>query len=147
MADVSKINGYNVKDSAARADILTKQKNIYQQDSAPSNPQDGDLWIDTSINTIKRYNGTSWDGVGGGSGGAITSQVTVLTSDWNDNVCIKNVVGVTSSNIVIISPDHNSYIDYANAQIRATAQSSDSLTFTCTTVPTSSITINIVILG
>ena len=39
---------------------------IPQQDTAPSNPSEDDLWIDTSENIFKRYDGTNWENIGGG---------------------------------------------------------------------------------
>lgn len=39
-------------------------KSIPQQALEPSNPLENDLWIDTTINALKRYNGTTWEIVG-----------------------------------------------------------------------------------
>ena len=42
------------------------QKNIVQSATAPSNPIEGDLWIDTSVtpNALKRYSAGSWIKIG-----------------------------------------------------------------------------------
>lgn len=66
---------------------------------------------------------------------------------WSSNTQTVTVTGVTASNIVIVSPAPASAADYAAAGIVCTAQAADSLTFTCDTVPTNAITVNVVILG
>jgi hypothetical protein len=54
-------------------------------------------------------------------------------------------VELLQQNIIWVSPAPASYIDYANAQIRATSQNVDEIVFTCTDVPTSTINVNVVI--
>jgi len=75
----------------------------------------------------------------------VTATVEIAVGDWTANVATKTVSGVTATNIITVSPAPASYLDYANAQIRATAQATDSLEFTCTTTPTTTITVNVVI--
>lgn len=72
---------------------------------------------------------------------------TLAVADWSSNTQTVNVTGVTASNIVFVSPAPASAADYAAAGIVCTAQGSGTLTFTCTTVPTNAITVNVVILG
>lgn len=64
---------------------------IPQQNTAPSNPQEDDLWIDTNTNQLKRYNGSSWENVGPA---AITVDSIVSTSSTNpiENQAITNYV-------------------------------------------------------
>lgn len=76
-----------------------------------------------------------------------TAIVTIATSDWSSNVCTKNVTGVTSSNHIIVSPAPASYLAYGEAQIRATAQGSGTVTFACESTPSASVTVNIMIVG
>lgn len=71
----------------------------------------------------------------------------LTVADWSSNTQTVTVTGVTASNIVIVSPAPASAADYAAAGIVCTAQAADSLTFTCDTVPTNAITVNVVILG
>ena len=74
------------------------------------------------------------------------STMPELTVDgWSDNTQTVTVTGVTATNTVFVSPAPASASDYASAGIICTAQSADSLTFTCTTVPTNAITVNVVI--
>ena len=72
---------------------------------------------------------------------------TLLAASWNSNTQTVNVTGVTASNIVFVSPAPASASDYAAAGIVCTAQASGTLTFTCATVPSNDITVNVVILG
>lgn len=73
-------------------------------------------------------------------------QIVIAVSDWSNNTATKNVTGVTPNNIVLVSPDPTSAEDYASAGILCTAQAYNSLTFTCDTVPASSVTVNVVII-
>lgn len=72
---------------------------------------------------------------------------TLAVNDWSSNTQTVNVTGVTASNIVFVSPAPASASDYAAAGIVCTAQGAGTLTFTCTTVPSNAITVNVVILG
>lgn len=72
---------------------------------------------------------------------------TLAVADWSNNTQTVTVTGVTASNIVFVSPAPASASDYASAGIICTAQGTDSLTFTCTTVPSNAITVNVVIMG
>ena len=76
-----------------------------------------------------------------------TTMPTLAVNDWSSNTQTVNVTGVTANNIVFVSPAPASASDYASAGIVCTAQGSGTLTFTCTTVPSNAITVNVVILG
>lgn len=129
-------------------------------------------YIDTDTNTWRNItvNGTAWKGTGTGTGvenlvqgsgialttsgndltistDPTTATVTLTASGWLNNSQTVTVSGVTASNHVIISPATASYSDYVAAGIICTAQASNSLTFTCSTVPTAVITVNVMILG
>lgn len=78
---------------------------------------------------------------------APSTMPTLAVADWSSNTQTVTVTGVTASNIVFVSPAPASASDYASAGIICTAQGTDSLTFTCTTVPTNAITVNVVIMG
>ena len=73
--------------------------------------------------------------------------VTIATSDWSSQTCTKSVSGVTSSNNIVVAPDPASYLAYGEAQIRATAQGSGTVTFACESVPDSSISVIVLIVG
>ena len=73
--------------------------------------------------------------------------VTIASSDWSAKTCTKSVTGVTSSNNIIVAPDPDDFVEYGSAQIRATAQGSGTVTFKCETVPSGSVTVNVLIVG
>ena len=75
---------------------------------------------------------------------ATAPELTV--ADWSSNTQTITVSGVTASNVVFVAPAPASQADYTAAGIMCTAQGTDSLTFTCTTVPSNAITLNVVIL-
>ena len=72
---------------------------------------------------------------------------TLVVADWSSNTQTIMVTGVTASNVVLVSPAPSSASDYASAGIICTAQGTDSLTFTCDTVPTNAIDLSVVILS
>lgn len=72
-------------------------------------------------------------------------QVT-LTSAWrSSNTQTVTATWVTATNNVIVSPDPSSFEDYTWATIYCSAQSTDSLTFTCASEPSNDITVNVMI--
>lgn len=73
--------------------------------------------------------------------------VSIAVANWSNKACTKSVTGVTASNNIIVAPAPASYLDYCKAQIRATAQGSGTVTFACETVPTSAITVTVLIVG
>ena len=70
---------------------------------------------------------------------------TLSASSWNSTSHTQSVTvsGVTSSNSVIVAPAPASMANWVAGNVRCTAQASNSLTFTCDTNPSSSITVNI----
>ncbi len=111
----------------------------------------------TGTGTVKSvsYNGNVYNSVDSSGNLALSSiqaqhstiTVTISTSDWSNGTCTKTATGVTASNTVIVSPASASFEAYGEAQVRATAQGANQLTFTCTDVPSSSLTVNVAILN
>lgn len=111
----------------------------------------------TGTGTVKAasYNGNVYNSVDSSGTLALNNiqaqhaslSVTIATSDWSNNTCTKTATGVTASNTVIVSPASSSYVAYGEAQVRATAQGTNQLTFTCTDVPSSALTVNVAILN
>ena len=96
---------------------------------------------------IKTVGGTSLLGSGNVAVPSITTiTVTIATNDWNNNTCTKNVSGVTASNAVIVTYAPSSKDAYTGADIYCSAQSSGTLTFNCTTVPSEAVTVNVMII-
>lgn len=79
------------------------------------------------------------------TGATYTATTASLSaSGWSSNAQTVSVSGVTASNLVIVSPAPASFAVYTEANIRCTAQASGKLTFACDSVPTSAVTVNIV---
>ena len=77
----------------------------------------------------------------------ITTATTSLTSTgWTNNAKTVSVTGVTASNSILVTPAPASMDNYANCGIKCTAQAAGTLTFSCTTVPSSTITVNVMII-
>lgn len=81
------------------------------------------------------------------SGGSTSATATLAVADWSSNTQTVNVTGVTASNNVMVAPAPASTTDYTSAGIICTAQGAGTLTFTCTTVPSNAITVNVLILN
>ena len=84
---------------------------------------------------------------------ALGAQATVVkktgsltVAGWSSKTQTLSVTGVTSSSCVIVAPAPDSLEAYAAAGVRCTAQASGKLTFTCQSVPTAALTVNVVIL-
>ena len=84
---------------------------------------------------------------------ALGAQATVVkktgsltVAGWSGSAQVLSVTGVTSSSCVIVAPAPDSLEAYAAAGVRCTAQASGKLTFTCQSVPTAALTVNVVIL-
>ena len=71
--------------------------------------------------------------------------VTLLSNGWSNKTQTVTATGVTASNLVMYFPAPASYSAYVDAEIYATAQGTNSLTFTCDTVPSTNITVNVVV--
>lgn len=75
--------------------------------------------------------------------GAKYASVTIAAADWSNGTCTKNVLGMNSNYIVILSADTSSVNDYLSSNIKCVAQGSNSLTFGCDTTPSNSVTVNV----
>lgn len=75
-----------------------------------------------------------------------TATVTLSASGWSSKSQKVNVTGATANNTIICSPAPASYTVYHGNNVRCSAQGSGTLTFTCDTVPTSALTVNVMIL-
>lgn len=69
--------------------------------------------------------------------------ITIATSAWSNKTATVSVSGVTANNAVDVAPAESTYDAYTTAGIRASAQGSGTLTFTCKTVPTVAISVNV----
>lgn len=71
---------------------------------------------------------------------------TLTVAGWSNNAQTVTVTGVTATNTIFVAPAPTSASDYSGAEILCTAQAANSLTFTCVTVPSNAISVNIVII-
>jgi len=73
----------------------------------------------------------------------VSETVAIAASDWADKACTKACENVKADNVVWVCPDVESISAYKSAGIVATAQADGSLTFTCASVPSADITVNV----
>lgn len=73
--------------------------------------------------------------------------VSLLSTGWSNKSQTVSVTGVTTSNIIIVSPAPYYINRYVSSRIRCVAQASNSLTFSCSTLPTDTLVVNVVILN
>lgn len=75
--------------------------------------------------------------------------VTLTASGWNANAKTQtvSVSGVTATANCIVTAAPDSYMAYAEAGVRCTAQGAGTLTFACEAVPTADVAANVLILG
>lgn len=108
---------------------------------------------------INRYNGTDYDTLlptpathaathkANGTDPITANKTASLTmAGWSNNQQTVTVQGVTTNSSVIVSPDADSFTAYGEAGIYCSAQATNSLTFTCESVPTAALTVNVLII-
>lgn len=74
---------------------------------------------------------------------AITA--TLPLANWSSNSQTVTATGATSSNLIQVSPSPSSATAWASAGVLCSAQGTNVLTFTCSSVPATTLTANIVI--
>ncbi len=80
-------------------------------------------------------------------GATYATGTVTLTTSWSQyNTQTVSAPGVDSGSVLFVSPDPSSYPDYVECNIRCTGQSSNALTFTCDDIPSSSLSVQYVIL-
>ena len=110
------------------------------------------LWQVTAITEtaitfpVTSVNWSTWAVTGLQTQHSILS-VTLAAANWSSNTITVSATWVTASNTVIVSPAPSSFSAYTSGVVYCSAQASDSLTFSCTTEPTSDITVNVLILN
>lgn len=78
-------------------------------------------------------------------GSKTTASLTV--NGWSSYVQTVTVSGITTSSTVVVSPDPASYEEYSTMGVYCSAQGTNSLTFTCNTTPSNTLTVNIMIIN
>ena len=75
----------------------------------------------------------------------VSNTVTIAVADWaGGTTCTKTISGLTATSVVWVAPDNASQSDYLTAGVYASAQTTDTITFTCTTTPTSALTVYVI---
>ena len=131
--------------------------NVYTQSSATHAIQIGNTGantINSDANTFKVANGNGNFEIMSADGtvpharltnAVVSNSITIAVADWNGGTtCTKTVSGLTATSTVWVAPDNASQSDYLTAGVYASAQTTDTITFTCTTTPTSSLTVNVI---
>lgn len=77
----------------------------------------------------------------------VTATVTLPVSGWSGNTQTVSVAAVTASNTVLSSPAAASWESARDNGVRCTGQGAGTLTFTCDSVPSGSLSYNLVILN
>ena len=79
---------------------------------------------------------------------AKTLTLTLAAVGWHTSskTQTRAATGVTASNVIIVSPAPASQEAYGKAGVKCTAQGENSLTFSCESIPTEALSVNIVIL-
>lgn len=72
--------------------------------------------------------------------------VTLTADGWSNNSQTVNVSGVAETSAVIVAPDPENHVAYAESGVYCYAQGGGILTFRCEDVPTISLSVNVVIL-
>ena len=85
-------------------------------------------------------------GVSSGSS-VVKATGTLLSTGWDaeSKTQTAEVTGVLADSAILVGPHPDSLTAYGDSQIYATAQASNSVTFTCETIPTTNITVNVFI--
>lgn len=76
-----------------------------------------------------------------------STTVTLPVSGWSGNQQVIAVSEVTANNTIFVSAAEASKSVYNTANVSCTAQSAGKLTFTCGTIPTVNLTVNLVIVS
>lgn len=109
-----------------------------------------DITLQVPLVNQQNIKSINWNSLLGSWNLTLFSSISVtLTVAWwnNDNEQSVSATWVTASNNVIISPNPSNIEEYWNSKIYCSAQTSWSLTFTCTDVPENDITVNVLILN
>ena len=150
--DTTTFEVYNGKDGSGSGDMT---KSVYDP---KGKAQDIFAYADAKQSKITASGILKGNGAGGVSAAvkgtdyaapSVGVSVTLRASGWNANTKTQtvSVSGVTATVNLIITAAPDSYMAYAKAGVRCTAQGAGTLTFACETVPTSDVAANVLIIG
>lgn len=75
----------------------------------------------------------------------LTLTVSLTVANWSNLTQTVTATGVTDSNLVQVSPAPTSVEEYGQKGITCITQGNNTLTFICKTIPTNTLTVNVVI--
>lgn len=130
-------------DAAVQAGTLNENQLYLTPAEGVITSETDPVFTASPANGITSANITAWNGKSTVS----SVSVSLTVANWSSNSQTVSVTGVTASNNVVVSPAPSSIDNYVASGIKCTAQASNSLTFTCTTTPTSAISVNVLILS
>ena len=101
--------------------------------------------INSGINSTKvgLYDGYATT-ISGKQNALTSTTATLASANWVSSAQTVNVTGMTGTATVWVSPAPASMSSYGTAGVYCSAQAAGTLTFTCTSAPTSDLTVNIV---
>ena len=103
------------------------------------------IMLDSTGQSIATSLSSIASSMGGGGSSPTTASVFIAVSDWSGTSCAKTVSGVTTGSTIFVSPAATSFQGYCDSQVRASAQGTNSITFTCVDVPSDSLTVNVAV--
>ena len=71
--------------------------------------------------------------------------MVLVSGSWSNGNQRIAVAGVTANNNVFVSPDADSYDEYASCGVRCVSQTAGYLTFYCESEPSVNITVNVLV--
>lgn len=94
---------------------------LYSQESAPSDPNQNDVWFDQSEGSVKFYDGSNWVASASSSGSTdqVSSDVYIQMDDMTVSEAYDTSEGNTVSSYSIVSGDSYAGSDYLDCQIDA----------------------------
>jgi hypothetical protein len=72
-------------------------------------------------------------------------KIALTAAGWNNNTQTISISEVGANNTILVGAEIASQTEYRNCQVQCTTQISGSLTFTCVTVPTNDLIVNVTI--
>jgi len=76
----------------------------------------------------------------------LMTSVTISTSDWDSTTltCTKTIAGVTADSLMFVYPNDSSQASWLSNGVKVTTQATNSLTFSCNTIPSGSLVVQVV---
>ena len=73
-----------------------------------------------------------------------TASVSLVVANWSNNTQTVTVNGITSNNLVWVSPASSSFTEYGDCKVYCSQQGTNSLTSTCSTTPNNALKVEVI---